>query len=427
MRNKKRTKKGINLMWLSFVLILLSGCSIITDPKLLMREPSLSSDKSTLLSVINNEIRSEMKGATIVRPRNSNDVSSIRVADLNQDGVKEAIVFYETPEEVVRLHGLILSNVNDQWKVQTKFDIEGQILESFELRDMTGNGHINIIVGYSGENNEAQKGLTVYSYTGSKVETLVSLPYNYYMIDDLNHDGKADLTIVTLRKQQYAIITTYQYNNNLFQELDHIQLDDHIQEYYNIVHGNVTPKTRGIILDAALGAKDAYSHIIIMRDGKLVDLVNQDYTYKAVPILSGDVNDDGILEIGRPERPKGWEYISYDEIPWLYSYYQWDDEKGLKFVMQQYMDSAGRFYFNFPTEWYGNVTIDTKNSDKNRYIRFIRIDNSETLAEIRFFSRSEWEQNKDEWELLDSDKDKMIGFRSHTDLKFDKSEKEIKR
>jgi hypothetical protein len=247
------------------------------------------------------------------------------------------------------------------------------------------------------------------------------------MIDDLNQDGKADLTIVTLRKQQYAIITTYQYNNNIFQELDHIQLDDHIQEYYNIVHGNVTPKTRGIILDAALGAKDAYSHIVIMRDGKLVDLVNQDYTYKAVPILSGDVNDDGILEIGRPERPKGWEYISYDEIPWLYSYYQWDEVKGLKFVMQQYMDSAGRFYFNFPTEWYGNVTIDTKNSDKNRYIRFIRIDNNETLAEIRFFSRSEWEQNKDEWELLDSDKDKMIGFKSHTNLKFDKSEKEIKR
>lgn len=414
-------------MWWSFLLIMLSGCSIITDPKLLMREPSLSSDKSTLLSVINNEIRGEMKGATIVRPRNSNDVSSIRVADLNQDGIKEAIVFYETPEEAVRLHGLIMSNINDQWKVQTKFDIEGQILESFELRDMTGNGHINIVVGYSGENNEAQKGLTVYSYSGSKVETLVSLPYNYYMIDDLNQDGKADLTIVTLRKQQYAIITTYQYNNNVFQELDHIQLDDHIQEYYNIVHGNVTPKTRGIILDAALGAKDAYSHIIIMRDGKLVDLVNQDYTYKAVPILSGDINEDGILEIGRPEMPKGWEYISYDEIPWLYSYYQWDEVKGLKFVMQQYMDSLGRFYFNFPTEWYGNVTIDTKNSDKNRYIRFIRIDNNETLAEIRFFSRSEWDQNKDEWELLDSDKDKMIGFRSHTNLKFDKSEKEIKR
>lgn len=422
-----RNKKGIHVVWLSFLLIVLSGCSIITDPKLLMREPSLSSDKSTLLSVINNEIRGEMKGATIVRPRNSNDVSSIRVADLNQDGIKEAVVFYETPEEVVRLHGLILNNINDQWRVQAKFDIEGQILESFELKDMTGNGNINIVVGYSSENNDAQKGLTVYAYKGNKVENLVSLPYNYYMIDDLNQDGRADLTVVTLRKEQYAIITTYQYNNDLFQELDHIQLDDHIQEYYNIVHGNVTNKHRGIILDAALGGKNAYSHIIIMQDGKLVDLVNQDYTYKSYPILSGDVNNDGILEIGRLDIPKGWEYITYDEIPWFFSYYQWDEEKGLKFVMQQYMDYAGRFYFDFPSEWYGNVTIDTKNSDKNRYIRFIRIDNNETLAEIRFFSRSEWEQYKDTWELLDSDKDKMIGFLSHTDTKFDKSEKEIKR
>ncbi|GGH22346.1 hypothetical protein [Paenibacillus segetis] len=404
------------------LLIFLSGCTFISDPKTLMKTPELTSEKESLKSVI----EAELKGAPLVRPRNVSDVSAIRVMDLNKDGIMEAVVFYETPEETVRIHGLILEKQGDTWEPKVHFDGEGQVLESFDLKDMTGDGHINIIAGFSSGDSELQKGLNIYSYNGSTVEKLLSLPYNHFVIDDLNNDGAPDITVVTLKKEQYSTVTTYQYSDS-FQELDQIQLEDHISEYYNVVHGNVTSKVRGIILDAALGTNDAYSHIIVMKDNKLVDLLDQDFTYKAYPIMSGDVNDDGILEIGRLEIPKGWEYISFDEIPWLFSYYQWDEEKGLKFVMQQYMDLLGRFYFSFPNEWRGNVTIDTEHSDKNEYLRFIRIDNNETLAEIRFFSLSEWERYKSDWELLVRDKDKVIGFLSHTDLKVNKGEKEIKR
>jgi len=94
--------------------------------------------------------------------------------------------------------------------------------------------------------------------------------------------------------------------------------------------------------------------------------------------------------------------------------------------MQQYMDMAGRFYFNFPKEWQGNVTIDTK-SDKNEHLIFVKIDTNEPVAEIRFFTLSEWERNKGDWELLARDADKVIGFLSHTDLKVNKGETEIKR
>ncbi|MDQ0087713.1 hypothetical protein J2T12_001119 [Paenibacillus anaericanus] len=410
-----------------FLLLVLSGCTFISDPKTLMKTPELSSEKASLKSVI----EAELKGAPIVSPRNVSDVSAIRVADLNKDGIDEAVVFYETPEETVRIHGLILARLGDTWEPKVRFDGEGQVLESFDLKDMTGDGHIDIIAGFSSGDKELQKGLTIYTYDANEVEKLLSLPYNHFMIDDLNLDSTPDITVVTVKKDQYSTVTTYQYDGSFesgsFEELDHILLEDHITEYYNAVHGNITPKVKGIILDAALGTNDAYSHVIVMKDGKLVDLLDQDFTYKAYPIMSGDVNDDGILEIGRLEIPKGWEFIAFDEIPWLFSYYQWDEDKGLKFVMQQYMDLQGRFYFSFPNDWRGNVTIDTKNSDKNKYLRFIRIDNNETLAEIRFFSLSEWERYKSDWELLARDNDKVIGFLSHSELRVNKGEKEIKR
>ncbi|MMZ62521.1 hypothetical protein D1872_247340 [compost metagenome] len=90
------------------------------------------------------------------------------------------------------------------------------------------------------------------------------------------------------------------------------------------------------------------------------------------------------------------------------------------------MDLSGRFYFNLPKSWWGNVTIDTK-SDPNEHLWFIKTDSGEKVAEIRFFTLSEWERYKIDWELLARDNDKVIGFLSYTEAKINKGEKEIKR
>ncbi|WP_334077228.1 hypothetical protein [Paenibacillus sanfengchensis] len=403
------------------IMMALSGCTIIKDPKSLMETPQLTSDRESLMSVINKEI----KGAQPIRPRDVSDISSVRTPDLDNDGVKEAIVFYETPDEAVRIHGLILEQQGDTWEPRVKFDGEGQVLETFQLRDITGDGHLEIIAGFSSGEEDPQRGLTVYTYNGSDVENILTLPYNDFLIDDLNQDGQLDLTVVTLKRDQNAMVTVYQYDGS-FNELSHIQLDDPIREYYNTVSGNITPKLKGIVLDAAFGTHYAYSHMIAMKDGNLVDLLpSQDATFKNYPVLSGDVDGDGILEVGRSEKPKGWENRPYDDIP-LFSFYQWEEEKGLKFVLQQYMDLAGRFYFNFPKDWWGNVTIDPK-SNQNEHLWFTRIDTGEVVAEISFFTLSEWENHKEDWELLARDNDKVIGFLSHTDVKLNKGEKEIKR
>ncbi|WP_059053022.1 hypothetical protein [Paenibacillus senegalimassiliensis] len=404
------------------LLLVLSGCNFISDPKSMMETPQLSSDKASLISII----KGELKGGEIISPRDIRNNSSIRTLDLNNDGVMEAVVFYETPEEAVRIHGMILQQQGDSWVLKARFDGEGQLLETFDLLDVTGDGKLDIIAGFSSGSEELQKGLTVYTYDGDEVEKVLALPYSYFMVDDLNQDNQLDLTVINLKRDQLATVTTYQYEES-FKELSHLELNDPVSEYYNAVSGNITPNLKGLILDASVGNHSAFSTVIVMKDGQLVNLLpSQDMTLKGYPIMSGDVNNDGVLEIGMLEKPKGWEYISFDEIPWLFSYYQWDEAQGLKFMMQQYMDMSGRFYFNFPKEWRGTVTIDTK-SNKNEHLWFVKVDTNETVAEIRFFSLAEWERNKADWELLARDADRVIGFISHTDLKVNKGETEIKR
>lgn len=403
----RRSASNVPALWRLgagiLALSLLSGCTFISDPVSRMKTPRLSEDKATLMTAINS--------LKLVRPTNDDD-SSIRTEDLNGDGTPETLVFYETPGEAVQIHGLILEKQGDAWIKKLTFDGAGTVLESVEIRDVTGDGKPEIIAGYSRGDEGLQKGLVVYSYSGSSLEEKLTLSYTKYVIDDLNGDGMDDITVVSLKRNESSTLTTYQYNGG-FKELDRLEnLDPYINNYYNIFVGKVAKGKEGIVLDAAVNSHSAYSYMIVMENNRFrVVLSGDDRTFKDSRIPSGDIDGDGIIEIGLMERPLGWENFEADSVPWFYSYYKWDGKEGLDFAFQQYRDPSDRFTLNFPPAWHGRVTVDKK-SVQNQYLKFIMSDTGETVAEISFFSAEEWDLVKDDgWDLWGRDADKIIGYR----------------
>lgn len=389
---------------------LLSGCtSFISDPVSRMTSPQLSEDKATLMAAINSL---KPVGSQLIRPVNDDD-SSIFTEDLNNDGIPETIVFYETPGEAVQIHGMILENQGSSWVKKLVFDGEGTVLESVDLKDVTNDGMLDIVAGFSRGDEGLQKGLVVYSYSGSSLGEVLQLSYTKYVIGDLNGDGIEDITAVSLKRNEISSITTYQYNDNGFEQLDRLEtLDPYINNYYNVVAGKVAEDKEGIVLDAAINSNSATSYIVVMENNKLRLVIGgNDRTFRDRRIISEDINTDGIIEIGMLEIPKGWEFFDPNTIPYFTSYYKWDGKDDLIFVQQQYRDPADRFYIDFSPEWYGDITIDTK-SIQDKYLKFVLSSTGETLAEVSFFSLPEWERVKgDGWELWGRDTDQMIGYR----------------
>lgn len=391
----------------------LSGCTYISDPVSQMKMPRLPEDKATLRTAINSMLP---PGASLLRPAN-NDDSSIRTEDLNKDGVLEAIVFYETPDEAVQIHGMILEKQGKEWVKRLVFDGEGTILESVSLRDVTNDGKLDIVVGFSRSEEVLQKALVVWSYPGSALEKVLSLPYTRFTIGDLNGDGVDDITVVSFKRNEYATLSVYQFGGEEFRELDRLStLNPYVNAYYNIAAGKVAEDKEGVVLDASIGSQSAASYVIAMENDRLVQVLpradgDTQQTYKELHINSEDVDDDGIIEIGLLDRPSGWEYFDSKEVPWLYSYYKWDGKDGMTFVEQQYRDPDGRFTLKFPPETKDAVTVDTA-SVLNQYLRFIVEDTGETLAEISFFSQASWDRVKnDGWQLWATDGEKYIGYR----------------
>ncbi|MEK4006611.1 hypothetical protein [Paenibacillus sp. FSL H3-0333] len=387
-------------------LFALSGCTFISDPVSQMRVPQLPADKASLMAAINSSLKA--LDGTLIRPAND-DNSSIFTEDLDQDGVMETLVFYQTKNEAVVNHGMILEKQGDTWVKKLTFDGVGNILDSVDLQDVTGDGKLNIIAGYSrGE----EKGMVVYSYSGGVLEEILTKPYTKYIIDDLNEDGIADITVVYFKRNEFATIATYQYNDS-FQVLDQLDdLDPYFNSYYNIVSGKVAANKEGIVLDSAVDSHSAYTTVVVMENNKLrVAIPGNDLTFKDRKIVSEDIDSDGIIEIGMLVPPKGWEYFDPETIPYFNSYYKWDGKDGLTFSTQLYNDPLDRFTINFAPEWQERVTVDTK-SVQNKSLKFILTDTGETVAEVTFFSPAEWDNVKNTgWKLLGRDLDKMIGYR----------------
>jgi hypothetical protein len=208
---KGRNKLGILLVCL--IMFVLSGCDLDFDPKASMKTPQLTSDNESLKSVVNQYLAQLPGGGTLIRPAADGTASLIRILDLDNDGKNEALIFYETPDDPVPIHGVVFVNRDGKWAAQAEVEGEGQTLESLKLADLTNDGKIDIVAGYSSGDQQVQKGLSVYSFTQGKLDKiLVELPYTYYVVNDLNADGHIDLSVVNFKKNEYSSLMTYQYD-----------------------------------------------------------------------------------------------------------------------------------------------------------------------------------------------------------------------
>ncbi|MEC0371467.1 hypothetical protein [Paenibacillus chibensis] len=412
-----------------FLMLLLSGCSFISDPVLMMRTPQLSAEKESLRSIVMAQLPED---ANLIRSNEEDDTNIIHFVDLDNDGVSEAVVFYETPDQIIGIHGMIFKKVNDTWVKQITFDGAGKVLESLYFKDMTNDGKVDIVAGFSIGNEEIDNEVFIYSYNGKSLDRVLERPYTNYVISDMNKDHINDLTIVNLKRGESNYITTFQYEDGSFMELDRLEMKPYIYDYYNVVAGKVYVdkegnSIEGIVLDAMLSnvGEASFTSVIIMEDGKLKSVLpDQQQTYRNYRVYSEDVNKDGIIEIPLLNPPIGWSFFkNQDEIPYFYSYYQWDGKSGLKFVIEKYHDLKYDFDFGFfPPQWHNKITVDTK-SQVNKYLRFVMIDTGKTVAEIKFFSLSEWEKQHDDWKYLYRTNEKVVAYKKNVDFDLDNNNK----
>ncbi|MDP5272707.1 hypothetical protein [Chengkuizengella axinellae] len=361
---------------LLFMMFILSGCIAFENNESLMKPPKP-------VSKINTVIQSFLPSdASIIKATTGNYVNSYSLIDLDEDGLFELVVFYTVQKEA-SVQGMVLKEEDGEWDIVQTFEGDGNALYELDFIDVTNDGILDIIAGFSFSDAYEVRGLVMYQYDGYKIKRNFYTSYTYKVIDDVNEDGVKDITIILLDENHISNkVTVFNYVNLEMKLVDSLTLKPNMIEYYNITSGLVSlEQEKGIVLDAVSETQTAYTNILLFDGSNLKSVFNgeQEINDKLYRLNSEDINHDGIIEIGIPRVPVGYEDTDDRYIPYIDSYYRWDGDKGIQFVSERYINYAYDYRYELP--WIPeNVTIESDLDYKE--IQFISTADQSLLFDI---------------------------------------------
>lgn len=392
-------KRKAAAVWLALVLGC-TGCGFMEQPGAYMRLPKLPAEQEALKLTIE---RSLPEGAALIRPRKAEQKGAYSLIDLDGDGSEEAVFFYKIKNKE-QLNGEIWRMKDGSWQRLDRFEGAGFELDSLTFDDVVQKERKDVIAGYS-TGAESAKGLAVYSWEAGRMVKKVELPYTDYVIDDLNGDGKKDVTVIVHDRGVSSNATLYQYDNAL-RKLGSVRLDSTVNDYYNVLGGRVSADKRGVVLDASVGAHSSNTELLVYDAGKLKRALNPQTTYKAYSGKSEDADGDGIIEISGMYDPPGYENEAMVNIPWIETFAKWDGGRGLTTVLERYYSGEYGYTFDIPLEWKDRFTV--KKSEAS--VRFVDTADGKQMAEIRVFPQAEWTDDNQTWTVLSRTMDQVYAI-----------------
>ncbi|MGD8191301.1 FG-GAP repeat domain-containing protein [Brevibacillus ginsengisoli] len=385
---------------------LLTGCGI-QSPSQLTKPPKQEQSMQDIMRAVNQYIP---KGAQLTIPSQSQEKSAIYQVDLDGDGSNEIVTFYQNTSSSDAQNGmLVLKREGNSWTKLADCKGLASDVKQAEFQDVNGDSFPDIIVGWGyAEGTDGE--VAVYSYQKQQLSTIWSHPYSALGIGDVDGDHKAEILVIEHNHDQLtAEGRLYSYAGSEMKESQHIPLDGSVNGFSQVVIGKATPDQLGIFIDADVGAHSAMTSLLMLKKGKLVDVLAdesaQQLAYKEYPLYSQDVNHDGIVEIGTLTAPPGTEDLSMADTPWVQSWYQLNPDLGskmkFKLVQENYANYGFGFDFTIPTNWQGKYTIVRKRTEQQEDIQFLYLAHSAKpeapLLTLHLIKRENWSREQKQY------------------------------
>ncbi|WP_026886043.1 hypothetical protein [Clostridium beijerinckii] len=368
---------------------ILTGCGNIVNAASLIQAPILSNVKE-------NEINKELKeillpGSEFLVPKNSQEKQSVFVDDVDKDGKSEAFVLYRDMKENRQVHLLILKEENGKWNKMLDIATNFNILDYFRLEDLDGDGKKEVILGASISDSEPSKQLFIYEVNGKELVDKVNRTYEWIDISDYDENKKPDILILDGEINKSQIVEMSNYENKQLKSSAFININSE-GLIENVVSGKLADGKKALFIDSALGAHSMLTEIVAYDSGRFIKIgdENDGILFKAYPLYSRDINNDGIIDVGGMYIPKGFEDAAMAEIPFMYIYSDYREDGTHEIVEERYTDSVQHFYITIPSKWHGKVTI--KKLDQG--VRLIDNESQENLFEVKWINKGSYGENK---------------------------------
>lgn len=219
----------------------------------------------------------------------------------------------------------------------------------------------------------------------------MDLDYEEVDIADYNADGKLDIIILDGERGKSQYAKMFSYEKGKLQLTSSVNLDPDAN-HENIVSGKLADKRKALYIDSGLGAHSMLTEIVAYDKGKLIKVgqKNDPILFKAYPLYSKDINNDGVIEVGGMYIPKGYDEAALAEIPFIYEYVDYRIDGTKQTIQERYVDGGQHFYITFPAEYNHKLTI--QKVDKG--VRLLSNVDKKVVFEVKWIKKDSYVSDK---------------------------------
>lgn len=411
----KRIIRAAALLAAAAIMLSASGCRLdALSAENMMTPPEAFGDGAEIQQAMELELGTQI---TLRYPRSGEYRSAVVRADVDNDELDEAIVFYRPATDSAGAHMVLLDTDEDgRWSVTDEFsDADGEI-DCVEFGDMDHDGLLDIITGWSAYSDygtlyihscrEGALSLIPFDNSEDGIGARALQSYSEMTVADFDSDGEDELMTVSLyASEMTGAVRLIEYSEPMdggssskaqMTAIGSSGLREGVLRYTGAIAGWLTQSVYGLVIDS-LRLDGSYSSEMVCWDaesGELTNPVKQedaDAFTRTQPTESRDIDGDGIIEAAGDvllpdcRRPGGAEVYRTD---WYVC-----TRSGTRKLFSALMRTDSGYYFILPDSWLENVTA--KPDAETRTLHFWRAGTAapftEEIMRIKVFTLDEWE------------------------------------
>lgn len=370
-------KKLFPVVILSIVL-LFSGCSFpaLSSIEDSLSPPALTEDQIEIFAELEKSEGEEIK---LKYPKTGDWRNAIIMYDLDSNGEREAIAFYQSthinaaPNVLIK----ILSKNNGAWTIASSIQGNGSEIEKVAFGHYGKSGSGFFAIGYNLANSTEKK-IGIYSYNGTSVIANKSYSYTTFDVLDIDNDNKDEVFFVSINNEldQKPNANLISVEDDLFKVKGKVRMDDSVYEYTKCVNGVIADGRTAIYLDGKNDLNLITTEILVMNNGKLENLVyKNNNTNLAKQTLRENIGIEDINGDLQYEIPQSYTMGSEsDDQEKLTDWYNYKDKKFEK-IMSSYVNGTDGYVFKIPKSWEYNIGV--KKDTTTGEIIFVECKNGE--------------------------------------------------
>lgn len=236
--------------------------------------------------------------------------SAIIVEDFDGDDDDEAMILYRDASGDPVAKARCYESSDGEWTQAGDFTGHGNQVQSVTVRDMNGDGISEIIVSWSVSGVSVGKSLSVYHTPGNNVrfKEISNEACSVSLIEDIDGDSLDDIFLITPNSnsaipQKSARLISFSGSSAVLK--GEARVDANISNYVAVKTEKSENGSFRIFVDALKGERQMITELILWdkAKGKLTaplfdeSTMSTMLTHRNDPILSADINGDGILDV----------------------------------------------------------------------------------------------------------------------------------